>query len=181
MPANPKPATSSWPPRAPRAHGGGTRRDPRRRRRPGRGSPRAASSTTSPPPGPRGHSPGPLRGARRRGPARLAASRGAAREFLATSLWADSPLDRSLRGCVPARASAGSPAPSRRALAWSTAGPAVLEDVGEPVVATAVQAMGDGLYQPASIGPAAEQRGEAAGPRPPPGGPGPLTGSHPAG
>lgn len=59
---------------------------------------------------------------------------------------------------------------------------AVLEDVGDPVVATAVQAMGDGLYQQASMGLLPESSGEKqqvldrlleALDR--------LTGSHPAG
>ena len=114
---------------------------------------------------------------------RLAASpRGAAREFLATSLWADSPLDRSLGVAfrlVQAREPGAQQTCARVEHGWYSA---VLEDVGDPVVATAVQAMGDGLYQQAYMGLLPESSGEKqqvldrlleALDR--------LTGSHPAG
>ena len=84
---------------------------------------------------------------------RLTASpRGAAREFLATSLYEDSKLDRAL--VVASRLIQAGDDAARAAYAriegnWLTA---VLEDVGDPVVATAVVCMGDGLYQQASMG-----------------------------
>ncbi|MDO4918964.1 TetR/AcrR family transcriptional regulator [Kocuria sp.] len=84
---------------------------------------------------------------------RLTASpRGAAREFLVTSLWEDSPLDRSLGVAfrlVQAREPGARETCERVSSAWYRA---VLADVGDPVVATAVQAMGDGLYQQAAMG-----------------------------
>ena len=84
---------------------------------------------------------------------RLTASpRGAAREFLATSLYEDSALDRAL--VVASRLIQAGDDDARAAYAriednWLTA---VLADVGDPVVATAVVCMGDGLYQQASMG-----------------------------
>ncbi|RKQ35327.1 TetR/AcrR family transcriptional regulator [Kocuria tytonis] len=85
--------------------------------------------------------------------ARLTASpHGAAREFLATSLYEDSPLDRSLGVAfrlVQAREPGARATCERVADGWYRA---VLEDVQDPVIATAVQAMGDGLYQQASMG-----------------------------
>lgn len=78
--------------------------------------------------------------------------RGAAREFLATSVYEDSPLDRSLGVAfrlVQAREPGARETCARVERDWYHA---VLEDVGDPVVATAVQAMGDGLYQQASMG-----------------------------
>lgn len=84
---------------------------------------------------------------------RLTASpRGAAREFLATSLYEDSALDRAL--IVAARLIQSGDDAARTAYArieenWLAA---VLSDVNDPVVATAVVCMGDGLYQQASMG-----------------------------
>ncbi|CAL8896071.1 TetR family transcriptional regulator [Kocuria varians] len=78
--------------------------------------------------------------------------RGAAREFLATSLYDDSPLDRSLGVAfrlVQAREPGAREACARIERNWYEA---VLEDVGDPVVAAAVKAMSDGLYQQASMG-----------------------------
>lgn len=78
--------------------------------------------------------------------------RGAAREFLATSLYDDSPLDRSLMVAFR-MVQSGEPGAretcERVAREWYRV---VLEDVGDPMVATAVQCMGDGLYQRASMG-----------------------------
>ena len=77
---------------------------------------------------------------------------GAAREFLVTSLYEDSPLDRSLM-VVFRLVQAGVPGAKETCArvedAWYRA---VLQDVGDPVLATAVQFMGDGLYQQASMG-----------------------------
>lgn len=84
---------------------------------------------------------------------RLTASpRGAAREFLATSLYEDSALDRAL--IVASRLIQAGDDAARTTFArieenWLTA---VLDDVGDPVIATAVVCMGDGLYQQASMG-----------------------------
>ena len=81
-----------------------------------------------------------------------AAPRGAAREFLATSLYEDSALDRALvvaSRLIQAGDDAARAAYARIEKNWLTA---VLEDVGDPVVATAVVCMGDGLYQQASMG-----------------------------
>ena len=84
---------------------------------------------------------------------RLTASpRGAAREFLATSLYEDSALDRALivaSRLIQAGDDAARAAYARIEKNWLAA---VREDVGDPVVATAVVCMGDGLYQQASMG-----------------------------
>lgn len=78
--------------------------------------------------------------------------RGAAREFLATSLYEDSPLDRSLMVAFR-MVQSGEPGAretcERVTREWYRV---VLEDVGDPMIATAVQCMGDGLYQRASMG-----------------------------
>ena len=77
---------------------------------------------------------------------------GAAREFLVTSLYEDSPLDRSLGVAfrlVQAREPGARQTCERVSSAWYRV---VLADVGDPVVAAAVQAMGDGLYQQAVMG-----------------------------
>ena len=78
--------------------------------------------------------------------------RGAAREGLAASLHAGSPLDRSRRAGLR-RAQSGGPGAretcERVTREWYRV---VLEDVGDPMIATAVQCMGDGLYQRASMG-----------------------------
>lgn len=89
--------------------------------------------------------------------------RGTAREFLATSLYEDSALDRAL--IVASRLIQSGDDAARATYAhieenWVAA---VLADVGDPVVATAVVCMGDGLYQQASMGllpesPAARQK-----------------------
>lgn len=84
---------------------------------------------------------------------RLTASpRGAAREFLATSLYEDSALDRALvvaSRLIQAGDDAARTTYERIEKDWFGA---VLADVGDPVVATAVVCMGDGLYQQASMG-----------------------------
>lgn len=85
--------------------------------------------------------------------ARLAASpRGAAREFLATSLYEGNELDRSF--VVAARFVQAGNATARDTYGRIEQGwyRVVLEDVEDPVIASAVLAMGDGLYQQASMG-----------------------------
>jgi len=77
--------------------------------------------------------------------AMAAAPDGAARYFLVTSLFEDSRLDRAL--IVASRLVQA--ALKRLEVAWYEL---ILADVGDPVVATAVQQMGDGLYHNASIG-----------------------------
>ncbi|MGX5359647.1 TetR/AcrR family transcriptional regulator [Kocuria sp. KH4] len=84
--------------------------------------------------------------------AMAAAPEGAARYFLVTSLFEDSQLDRAL--VVASRLAQSGDENARASLqrlgeAWYAL---VLADVGDPVVATAVQQMGDGLYHNASIG-----------------------------
>lgn len=84
--------------------------------------------------------------------AMAAAPDGAARYFLVTSLFEDSRLDRAL--IVASRLVQAGDENARAALkrleeAWYEL---ILADVGDPVVATAVQQMGDGLYHNASIG-----------------------------
>lgn len=81
-----------------------------------------------------------------------AAPDGAARHFLTTSLFEDSRLDRAL--IVASRLVQSGDENARAVLkrlevAWYEL---ILADVGDPVVATAVQQMGDGLYHNASIG-----------------------------
>ena len=76
---------------------------------------------------------------------------GAARYFLTTSLFEDSDLDRAL--VVASRLVQSGDENARAVLkrledAWYEL---ILADVGDPVVATAVQQMGDGLYHNASI------------------------------
>ena len=77
---------------------------------------------------------------------------GSARYFLTTSLFEDSRLDRAL--IVASRLVQSGDERAREVLrrleeAWYEL---ILADVGDPVVATAVQQMGDGLYHNASIG-----------------------------
>lgn len=84
--------------------------------------------------------------------AMAAAPDGAARYFLTTSLFEDSALDRAL--VVASRLVQSGDENARAVLkrledAWYGL---ILADVGDPVVATAVQQMGDGLYHNASIG-----------------------------
>ncbi|GEO96294.1 TetR/AcrR family transcriptional regulator [Kocuria turfanensis] len=84
--------------------------------------------------------------------AMAAAPEGAARYFLVTSLFEDSQLDRAL--IVASRLAQSGDENARASLqrlgeAWYAL---ILADVGDPVVATAVQQMGDGLYHNASIG-----------------------------
>ncbi|MUN64324.1 TetR family transcriptional regulator [Kocuria sediminis] len=84
--------------------------------------------------------------------AMAAAPEGAARYFLVTSLFEDSQLDRAL--VVASRLAQSGDENARASLqrlgeAWYAL---ILADVGDPVVATAVQQMGDGLYHNASIG-----------------------------
>ena len=84
--------------------------------------------------------------------AMAAAQDGAARYFLTTSLFEDSELDRAL--IVASRLVQSGDENARTALkrleeAWYEL---ILADVGDAVVATAVQQMGDGLYHNASIG-----------------------------
>lgn len=85
--------------------------------------------------------------------ARLEASpRGAAREFLITSIYEGSALDRSLivaSRLIQAGNDAARTTYERIERNWLTA---VRNDVGDPTVATAVVCMGDGLYQQASMG-----------------------------
>lgn len=81
-----------------------------------------------------------------------ASSEGAAREFLTTSLYEDSPLDRSLGVAfrlVQAREPGAKQTCARVNAEWYRV---ILADVQDPVVATAVLAMGDGLYQQAVMG-----------------------------
>ena len=114
---------------------------------------------------------------------RLTASpEGAAREFLTTSLYEDSPLDRSLGVAfrlVQAREPGARETCAHVGAEWYRV---ILADVQDPVVATAVLAMGDGLYQQAVMGLLPDDAAErhaildrllAALDR--------LTGSHPAG
>jgi AcrR family transcriptional regulator len=84
--------------------------------------------------------------------AMAAAEHGAARYFLTTSLFEDSELDRAL--IVASRLVQSGDENARAALkrleeSWYAL---ILADVDDPVVATAVQQMGDGLYHNASIG-----------------------------
>ena len=84
--------------------------------------------------------------------AMAAAPDGAARYFLVTSLFEDSRLDRALivaSRLVQAGDENARAALKRLEVAWYEL---ILADVGDPVVATAVQQMGDGLYHNASIG-----------------------------
>ena len=81
-----------------------------------------------------------------------ASSEGAAREFLTTSLYEDSPLDRSLGVAfrlVQAREPGARETCAHVGAEWYRV---ILADVQDPVVATAVLAMGDGLYQQAVMG-----------------------------
>lgn len=84
---------------------------------------------------------------------RLTASpAGAAREFLTTSLYEDSPLDRSLGVAfrlVQAREPGARETCERVTGDWYGV---ILADVRDPVIATAVLSMGDGLYQQAAMG-----------------------------
>ena len=84
---------------------------------------------------------------------RLEASpRGAAREFLITSLYEDSELDRCLvvaSRLIQAGDDAARDTYRRIQRGWYSV---ILQDLGDPVLATAVQCMGDGLYQQASMG-----------------------------
>ena len=78
--------------------------------------------------------------------------RGAAREFLATSLYEDSPLDRSLGVAfrlVQAREPGARETCAHVSGEWYRV---ILADVQDPVTATAVLSMGDGLYQQAVMG-----------------------------
>ena len=81
-----------------------------------------------------------------------ASSEGAAREFLTTSLYEDSPLDRSLGVAfrlVQAREPGARETCAHVGAEWYRV---ILADVQDPVVATAVLAMGAGLYQQAVMG-----------------------------
>ena len=84
--------------------------------------------------------------------AMAAAPDGAARYFLVTSLFEDSRLDRALivaSRLVQAGDENARAALKRLEVAWYEL---ILADVGDPVVATAVQQMGDGLYHNALVG-----------------------------
>lgn len=87
-----------------------------------------------------------------------AAPRGAAREFLITSLYEDSELDRCLvvaSRLIQAGEDAARDAYRRIQRGWYSV---ILEDLGDPVLTTAVQCMGDGLYQQASMGLVPQQK-----------------------
>lgn len=77
---------------------------------------------------------------------------GAAREFVAASWYEDSPLDRCM--IVASRLVQAGNEEAKKTFAqiqedWYGV---VLEDVKDPMVATAIKYMGDGLYQQASLG-----------------------------